>query len=569
MLVNPSNKYRAFTPVDLTDRTWPGKAIAAAPTWCSVDLRDGNQALIEPLDPVRKRRLFDLLLKIGFKEIEVGFPAASQTDFEFVREIIEQDLIPEGVTIQVLTQARPELISRTYESLRGVRRAIVHVYNSTSAAQRRMVFKLDRAGIVDIAVRGATAVREHALHQPDTEWVFQYSPESFTATELDFAVEICDAVNAVWEPTPQRKSIVNLPATVEMATPNVYADQIEWFLRRVARRDSLILSVHPHNDRGTAVAAAELAMMAGAQRVEGTLFGNGERTGNVDIVTLALNLYTQGVDPKLDFSNINEAARCVETCNQLPIHPRHPYVGDLVFTAFSGSHQDAIKKGLAARTDGQLWDVPYLPVDPADLGRSYDSIIRVNSQSGKGGVAYLLERDYQLVMPRRLQIEFSQVVQATADITGKELSSKELWDLFSSEYLMPRAPFVYRSHQLAASTDGADSERLTLQVENAGRIETWTGQGSGPIDAMVKAIGLPFDVLSYEEHSRGQGSAAQAVCYIEITTRARRTLFGAGAHPNIITASLLALLSAANRAVAQGVLPARAEAVRNCVRNIS
>jgi 2-isopropylmalate synthase len=569
MLVNPSNKYRAFTPVDLADRRWPGNAIAAPPTWCSVDLRDGNQALIEPLDPVRKRRLFDLLLKIGFKEIEVGFPAASQTDYEFVREIIEQDLIPEGVTIQVLTQARPELIARTYESLRGVRRAIVHVYNSTSAVQRRLVFRLDRAGIVDIAMRGAAAVREHALQQPGTEWVFQYSPESFTATELDFAVEICDAVNAVWEPTPYAKSIINLPATVEMATPNVYADQVEWFLRHIARRDSVILSVHPHNDRGTAVAAAELAMMAGAQRVEGTLFGNGERTGNVDIVTLALNLYTQGVDPKLDFSNINEAARNVEACNQLPIHPRHPYVGDLVFTAFSGSHQDAIKKGLAARTEGQLWDVPYLPVDPADLGRSYDSIIRVNSQSGKGGVAYLLERDYQLVMPRRLQIEFSQVVQSMADITGKELSSKELWELFSSEYLAERAPFVYRSHQLAASTDGADTERLTLQVENAGRLETWMGQGSGPIDAMVKAIGLPFDVLSYEEHSRGQGSAAQAVCYIEITTRARRTLFGAGAHPNIITASLLALLSAANRAVAQGVLPARPETVRNCVRNIS
>jgi 2-isopropylmalate synthase len=569
MLVNPSNKYRAFTPVDLADRTWPSNAIAAPPAWCSVDLRDGNQALIEPLDPVRKRRLFDLLLKIGFKEIEVGFPAASQTDFEFVREIIEQDLIPEGVTIQVLTQARPELIARTYESLRGVRRAIVHVYNSTSAAQRRMVFRLDRAGIVDIAVRGATAVREHALHHPDTEWVFQYSPESFTATELDFAVEICDAVNAVWEPTVTRKSIINLPATVEMATPNVYADQIEWFLRHVAKRDSVILSVHPHNDRGTAVAAAELAMMAGAQRVEGTLFGNGERTGNVDIVTLALNLYTQGVNPELDFSNINEAARCVETCNQLPIHPRHPYVGDLVFTAFSGSHQDAIKKGLAARSDGQLWDVPYLPVDPADLGRSYDSIIRVNSQSGKGGVAYLLERDYQLVMPRRLQIEFSQVVQSAADITGKELSSKELWELFSSEYLAPRTPFAYRSHQLAASTDGADTERLSLQVENAGRLETWTGQGSGPIDAMVRAIGLPFDVLSYEEHSRGQGSAAQAVCYIEITTRARRTLFGAGAHPNIITASLLALLSAANRAVAQGLLSAHPVTVRNCMRNIS
>src|ERR1700683_2048340 len=562
MLVNPSNKYRAFTPVDLTDRTWPGKAIAAAPTWCSVDLRDGNQALIEPLDPVRKRRLFDLLLKIGFKEIEVGFPAASQTDFEFVREIIEQDLIPEGVTIQVLTQARPELISRTYESLRGVRRAIVHVYNSTSAAQRRMVFKLDRAGIVDIAVRGATAVREHALHQPDTEWVFQYSPESFTATELDFAVEICDAVNAVWEPTPGAKSILNLPATVEMATPNVYADQIEWFSRHIGKRGSIVLSVHPHNDRGTAVAAAELAVMAGAERIEGTLFGNGERTGNVDIVTLALNLYTQGVDPALDFSNINEAARCAESCNQLPIHPRHPYVGDLVFTAFSGSHQDAIKKGLAARAEADWWDVPYLPVDPTDLGRSYDSIIRVNSQSGKGGVAYLLERDYQLVMPRRLQIEFSQVVQAAADITGKELTSQELWELFAKEYLAPRAPFVYRSHQLAASTDGADSERLSLQVERDGRPETWLGQGSGPIDAMVAAIGLPCDVLSYEEHSRGKGSAAMAVSYIELTTRSRRTLFGAGMHSNIIKASLLAILSAVNRAIAQGALPARADDAR-------
>jgi 2-isopropylmalate synthase len=562
MLRIPSTKYRAFTPIDLADRTWPSRVIDSPPTWCSVDLRDGNQALIEPMDPARKRRMFDLLVKIGFKQIEVGFPAASQTDYDFLREIIDRDLIPEDVTIQVLTQARPELIARTYESLKGARRAIVHIYNSTSLAQRRMVFRMDRAGIVDIAVRGATAVREHALRERSTEWVFQYSPESFTATELEFAVEICDAVNAVWEPTPAHKSIVNLPATVEMSTPNVYADQIEWCSRHISRRDSLILSVHPHNDRGTAVAAAELAVMAGAQRIEGTLFGNGERTGNVDIVTLALNLYTQGVNPGLDFSNINEAARCAEACNQLPVHPRHPYVGDLVFTAFSGSHQDAIKKGLAARTDEQLWDVPYLPVDPSDLGRSYDSIIRVNSQSGKGGVAYLLERDYQLVMPRRLQIEFSQVVQTAADITGKELTSQELWDLFTSEYLKPRAPFLYRSHQLAASTDGADSERLSLQVENAGRVETWLGQGSGPIDAMVDAIGLPFDVLSYEEHSRGQGSAAQAVSYIEITTRSRRTLFGAGAHSNIITASLLALLSAVNRAVAQGALPARKDQAR-------
>ena len=562
MLRHPSTKYRAFAPIDIKDRLWPSTVIETPPTWCSVDLRDGNQALIEPMDAARKRRMFDMLIRIGFKEIEVGFPAASQTDFDFVREIIEQGLIPDDVTIQVLTQARPELIARTYESVRGARRAIVHVYNSTSIAQRRVVFRTDLAGIVDIAVRGAACVREHAERDRDTEWIFQYSPESFTGTELDFAVEICDAVNGVWEPTPQRRSILNLPATVEMATPNVYADQIEWFLRHIGKRDSIVLSVHPHNDRGTAVAAAELAVMAGAERIEGTLFGNGERTGNVDIVTLALNLYTQGVDPKIDFSNINEAARCAEGCNQLPIHPRHPYVGDLVFTAFSGSHQDAIKKGLAARADSDLWDVPYLPIDPSDLGRSYDSIIRVNSQSGKGGVAYLLERDYQLVMPRRLQIEFSQVVQAAADITGKELTSKELWDLFQQEYLAPRTPFLYRGHQLAASTDGEDTEKLSLQVERDGRLETRLGQGSGPIDAMVAAIGLPFDVLSYEEHSRGQGSGAVAVSYIEITTRSRRTLFGAGMHSNIITASLLAVISAVNRAIASGVLAPSAPSAR-------
>jgi len=562
MLQNPSTKYQSFKPIDIADRTWPNAVIQAPPTWCSVDLRDGNQALIEPMDAARKRRMFEMLVKIGFKEIEVGFPAASQTDFDFVREIIERGAIPDDVTIQVLTQARPELIARTYESLEGARRAIVHVYNSTSVAQRRVVFRTDRAGIIDIAVRGATHVREHGERNRGTEWVFQYSPESFTGTEIDFAVEICDAVTSVWEPTPQRRCILNLPATVEMATPNIYADQIEWFRRHVARRDSVVISVHPHNDRGTGVAAAELAVMAGAERVEGTLFGNGERTGNVDIVTLALNLYTQGIDPRLDFSNINEAARCAEACNQLPIHPRHPYVGDLVFTAFSGSHQDAIKKGLAARSDEDVWDVPYLPIDPSDLGRSYDSIIRVNSQSGKGGVAYLLERDYQLVMPRRLQIEFSQVVQAAADITGKELTSQELWELFSKEYLVPRDPFIYRSHQLAASTDGADTERLSLQVERDGRIETWMGQGSGPIDAIVNAIALPFDVLSYEEHSRGEGSGAKAVSYIEITTESRRTLFGAGMHSNIITASLLAVLSAVNRAVAIGAFPARATRIR-------
>ncbi|MDB6090321.1 MAG: 2-isopropylmalate synthase, partial [Gammaproteobacteria bacterium] len=426
MLRTPSGKYRPFAPIDIPDRTWPSRTLTAPPAWCSVDLRDGNQALIEPMDSARKLRLFAQLVRIGFKEIETGFPSASQTEFNFMRELIEAERIPDDVTVQVLTQARPELIARTFESLRGVRRAIVHLYNSTSTTQRRVVFNFDRAGIVAIAVKGAALIKQLADAQPGTEWVFQYSPESFTGTELDFAVEICDAVTAVWEPTPARKAILNLPATVEMATPNVYADQIEWFSRHVARRDSVIISVHPHNDRGTGVAAAELAMMAGAERVEGTLFGNGERTGNVDIVTLALNLYTQGVAPGLDFSNINAIAHCAEACTQLPIHPRHPYVGDLVFTAFSGSHQDAIKKGLAARDAAGVWDVPYLPIDPSDLGRSYESIIRVNSQSGKGGVAYLLERDYQLVLPRRLQIEFSRVVQAAADTSGKELTSREL-----------------------------------------------------------------------------------------------------------------------------------------------
>ncbi len=557
MLHDSLTKYRPFEPIQIADRTWPNRVLRAAPTWCSVDLRDGNQALIEPMDAARKRRMFDMLVKTGFKEIEVGFPAASQTDYDFVRELIDKKLIPDDVTVQVLTQARPDLIARSFEALKGVRRAIMHLYNSTSTVQRRVVFRLDRAGIIDIARKGATWVREHAEKQRDTDWVFQYSPESFTGTELEFAVEICDAVNAVWEPTPRRKTILNLPATVEMATPNVYADQIEWFGRHVAKRDSVIISVHPHNDRGTGVAAAELGMLAGAERVEGTLFGNGERTGNVDVVTLALNLYTQGVDPKLDFSNINEVARCAEACNQLPIHPRHPYVGDLVFTAFSGSHQDAIKKGLAARGEAGAWDVPYLPIDPSDVGRSYDSIIRVNSQSGKGGVAYLLERDYQLVLPRRLQIEFSQVVQAAADASGKELTSQELFDLFNSEYLKAQQTFAYRSHQLAASTDGADSERIVVQVDRGGRTETWHGQGSGPIDAMVKAVGLPFDVLSYEEHSTGLGSDAKAISYIEITTPARRTLFGAGIHHNIITASLLAVLSAVNRAIKLGHLQAR------------
>ena len=513
------------------------------------------------MDSPRKRRMFEQLVRMGFKEIEVGFPAASQTDFNFVRELIEERSIPDDVTVQVLTQARADLIRRTFESLRGAPRAIVHLYNSTSTTQRRVVFRLDRVGIADIAVAGAKLIRECAALQPQTRWTFQYSPESFTGTELDFAVEICDAVTAVWEPTPQHKAILNLPATVEMATPNVYADQIEWFGRHVARRDSVVISVHPHNDRGTAVAAAELAAMAGAERIEGTLFGNGERTGNVDIVTLALNLYTQGVDPRLDLSNINAIARCAEDCTRLPIHPRHPYVGDLVFTAFSGSHQDAIKKGLGALTAGGVWDVPYLPIDPADLGRSYESIIRVNSQSGKGGVAYLLERDYRLVLPRRLQIEFSRVVQDAADTSGKELTSPDLWQLFEAEYLAAREPFIYLSHQLTTSGDGHDRERIALRLRREGREIALQASGTGPIDAAVKALALELDVVAYDEHSCGTGSDAQAVAYVEISVAGVPSLFGVGRHANIITASLLAVLSAVNRAIARGILGCRPTAV--------
>lgn len=554
MLKDPADKYRPFAPIDLAGRTWPDAVVTTPPAWCSVDLRDGNQALIEPMDSARKRRMFDLLVRTGFKEIEIGFPAASQMDFDFVRELIERNLIPDDVTVQVLTQARPELIERTFESLRGAQRAIVHLYNSTSTVQRRVVFGLDRAGIVNIAVQAARCARDLATHQPKTDWVFQYSPESFTGTELDFAVEICNAVTEVWQPTPQRKVILNLPATVEMATPNIYADQIEWFGRHVARRDSVVLSVHPHNDRGTAVAAAELAVMAGAERIEGTLFGNGERTGNVDIVTLALNLYSQGVHPGLDFSNINEAARCAEYCNQLPIHPRHPYVGDLVFTAFSGSHQDAIKKGFAARRGGDIWEVPYLPIDPRDLGRTYESVIRVNSQSGKGGIAYLLERDYGLTMPRRLQIEFSQVVQAVTDATGKELTSEQIWSLFEREYLGQEGTYLYGGHQLSALREQHGVERLTLKLKCRGQGALLHGEGNGPIDAIVDALGLRFDVLSYEEHSMGSGSDARAVSFVEITTPARATLFGVGLHENIVTASLTAVLSAVNRALQRGLL---------------
>lgn len=561
MLREPATKYRPFAPVPLPDRTWPSRVLQAPPLWCSVDLRDGNQALIEPMNGPRKLALFDQLLRIGFKEIEVGFPAASQIEHDFVRRLIEEDRIPQDVTVQVLTQARADLIARTFESLRGARRAIVHLYNSTSTTQRRVVFKLDRDGIIDMAVKGAELIRAHAQAQPDTEWVMQYSPESFTGTELDFAVEICNAVTSVWSPSAEHPVILNLPATVEMATPNVYADQIEWFCRHVAHRDSVIVSVHPHNDRGTAVAAAELALLAGAQRVEGTLFGNGERTGNVDLVTLALNLYTQGVDPGLDFSGINAIARCVESCTQLPIHPRHPYVGDLVFTAFSGSHQDAIKKGLAALDEAGIWDVPYLPIDPADLGRSYESIIRVNSQSGKGGIAYLLERDYQVVLPRRLLIELSRAVQAVADSTGKELGSDELWKIFAAEYLDANGPLSYHSHQLKTAGDGSEREALTLRLTEDGAPLALHGSGTGPLDAAVHALGLPIEIAGYDEHACGSGSDASAITYLELAVPDGRTFFGVGKHSNIITASLLALISGINRALRVNALERRFRAV--------
>ena len=558
MNMNPAQKYRPFTPVALRDRTWPDQVLNRPPTWCSVDLRDGNQALVEPMDAERKLSMFKLLVRIGFKEIEIGFPSASQTEFDFVRELIDEDLIPEDVTVQVLTQAREPLIRRTFEALKGARRVIVHLYNSTSTLQRRVVFGLDRPGIIDIAVSAAKIVRECAQAQAGVDWVFQYSPESFTGTELDFAVEICDAVNEVWRPTRERRVILNVPATVEMSTPNIYADQVEWFGRHIAKRDCIILSVHPHNDRGCGVAAAELAVMAGAERVEGCLFGNGERTGNVDIVTLALNLYTQGVDPGLDFSDINEVIRAVEHCNQLPVHPRHPYGGELVFTAFSGSHQDAIKKGLAAREDSDAWEVPYLPIDPADLGRTYDAVIRVNSQSGKGGISYLLERDYGLALPRMLQIEFSPVIQAITDKTGKELSSAQIKAAFDHEYLENDRPFAYVEHRITHDAEHAEVERVNARLKLDGREIAVVGRGNGPVDAFVHALreqcGLDIHVMNYHEHAVGSGEDATAAAYVQVRVGRDRNVYGVGMHGNIVTATLLAMLSAVNRAVRQGLL---------------
>ena len=547
----PFHHYRAFTPVPLPDRTWPSRVITKAPRWCSVELRDGNKALIDPMDHSRKRRMFDLLVKCGFKEIEVGFPSASQPDFDFVRQLIEENLIPDDVIIQVLTQARPELIERTYESLRGAPRAIVHLYNSTSTLQRRVVFGLDRAGIVDIAVRAARLCQDLNSSIPECDVRWEYSPESFTGTELDFAVTICEAVMDVWKPTPERRMILNLHATVEMATPNVYADQIEWFLRNIRERESIILSLHPHNDRGTAVAAAELGVMAGADRVEGTLFGNGERTGNVDVVTLALNLFSQGVDPELNFSDIDAARRTVEHCNRLPVHPRHPYVGDLVYTAFSGSHQDAIKKGFEALGKNyDTWEVPYLPIDPHHVGRSYEAVIRVNSQSGKGGVAYIMKFDHGLDLPRRLQIEFSSVIQGIVEESGTEIQAAQIWAAFESTYLQPTRPLTLMGHP--ATTTARDTGRTSLeaaiQVDGVERLVR--GAGNGPIAAFVDALGrdaaTAVEVLDYHEHALGEGAGATAVAYVEARV-AGKTRWGVGIDSNILTASLKAVVSAVNR----------------------
>jgi 2-isopropylmalate synthase len=550
-------KYRPFEGPALEERAWPARRIERAPVWAAVDLRDGNQALVEPMGPTRKRRMFDLLVRMGIKEIEIGFPAASQTDFDFARELIEDRLIPADVTIAVLTQAREELIERTFESLRGARRAIVHLYNSTSTVQRRVVFGLDRAGIVDIAVRGARALAVRAAAMPGTDFRFEYSPESFTATEPDFALEICEAVLDVWQPTPQKKVILNLPATVEVSTPNGYADQIEWFHRHVSRRDSVVLSVHPHNDRGTAVAAAELALLAGAERIEGTLFGNGERTGNVDLVTLALNLFTQGIDPGLDLSDVPELVSTFEYCNRLPVHPRHPYAGELVFTAFSGSHQDAIKKGFAARIgDTELWEVPYLPIDPKDIGRSYEAVVRINSQSGKGGVAYILQNDYGFDLPRGLQIEFGKTIQALSEEREAEITPEEIRATFLNEYL----PGGTRRIEVIDYGVRADP-RGRIVLDAVVRFEDGrcvvSGRGNGPIDAFVDALraqfGIELSVVDFHEDALGSGADALAVAYVEIETAGRR-YFGVGRHVNIVTASLQAVLSALDRSPALAAL---------------
>jgi 2-isopropylmalate synthase len=549
MLTDPSAKYRAFPPVGLSDRRWPDAILASAPIWLSTDLRDGNQALIEPMDPERKLKMFQTLVAIGFKEIEVGFPSASQADFDFVRLLIEDGHIPADVTIQALTQAREPLIARTFEALEGVPRAIVHLYNATAPIMRRVVLGLDEDGVVDLAITHTRMIRAMADARPGTEWQLEYSPEMFSGTELAFSKRVVDAVSDAWGASPTRKVIVNLPSTVEHSTPNIFADMIEWMHRNVERRDGIVLSVHPHNDRGTGTAAGEFALMAGADRIEGCLFGNGERTGNVDLVNIALNLYTQGVDPRLDLSEIDEIRRVVEHCNQLPVHPRHPYVGDLVYTSFSGSHQDAIKKAFAARRDGDVWDMPYLPIDPKDLGRSYEAVIRVNSQSGKGGIAYLLETVYHLELPRRLQIEFSRVVQAVMDDAGKELTAAQLWEIFEREYAIGAGGWRIEHASIA---DGADGKvAIRADVVGQERRVTIEGTGNGPLDAFVNgfnaATGRQIEVLDYHEHAVGGGAQARAAAYLEVRVGSGTAVFGVGIDANIVHASIKAVLSGVSR----------------------
>ena len=557
MIANPASKYVPFVAFeqDFSQRTWPSRRITKAPIWMSTDLRDGNQSLIEPMSVERKLRFFEQLIKIGFKEIEVGFPSASQTDFDFVRKLVDENRIPDDVTIIVLTQAREELMARTIESAAGAKRAIVHLYNAIAPAFRKIVFNMSREEIKEIAVSSTAFIKKTMAQYPQTDWHYQYSPEVFSTSEPDFALEVSDAVSAVWQPTPERKMILNLPATIEATSPNAYADQIEWMHTHLARRDSITLSVHPHNDRGTAVAAAELAVMAGADRIEGCLFGSGERTGNVDIVTLALNLYTQGVHPGLDFSDIDEVRRCAEYCNQLPVHPRHPYAGDLVFTAFSGSHQDAIKKGLAQQKPDAVWEVPYLPIDPADLGRSYDAVIRVNSQSGKGGVSYLIEQEHGLVLPRRLQIEFSRAIQRVTDETGREVTADDVFKIFDAEYLKQTTPWKLIRHRIEGNPSAEEGQHFAIQVEleNEGERRTVNGVGDGAISAFVNALGMPVRIMDYHEHAIGTGTDVRAASYVELRLADSATGFGVGIDRDIVTASFQAILSAVNRHLKAGV----------------
>ncbi len=553
MLQQPHTKYRAFAPIGLKDRTWPDAVLTRAPIWLSTDLRDGNQALVEPMDIARKMRMFEQLVAIGFKEIEVGFPSASQVEFDFVRKLIEEDRIPDDVTIQVLTQAREPLIARTFESLQGAPRAIVHLYNAVAPVMRTVVLGMDEDEIVSLAASHAAMFNALAARQPHTCWTFQYSPEMFSGTHLAFSKRVVDAVTAVWNAGPEHKCIVNLPSTVEHSTPNIFADMIEWMHRHLARRDGIVLSVHPHNDRGTGTAAGEFALMAGADRIEGCLFGNGERTGNLDLVNVALNLYTQGVSPELDFSNIDEIRATVEHCNQIAVHPRHPYAGDLVYTSFSGSHQDAIKKAFAARRDGDVWDMPYLPIDPKDVGRSYEAVIRVNSQSGKGGMAYLLESEYGIEMPRCLQIEFMQVVQRVMDVAGTELSAADLYALFEREYGLATVQTL--SNRVLEAQANA-SVRLRGQLRWGGALVDVDGQGNGPIDAFIQALqaatGQRIRVIDYHQHAIGAGADAKAVAYLELRVNETQTLFGVGMDADVISAALKAIVSGLERATAQG-----------------